>query len=68
MNKALKQGGYLAVDDIQLHSARQLYLLLKQQPGFEISADLGKLIVFKKTADIRFLPDFLNQPFVRNNS
>ena len=68
MNKALKQGGYLAVDDIQLHSARQLYLLLKQQPGFEISANLGKLIVFKKTADIRFLPDFLDQPFVRNNS
>src|SRR5262245_36493009 len=34
INKILKQGGFLAIDDIQLHSVRQLYLLLKKQPGF----------------------------------
>lgn len=68
INKILKPGGYLAVDDIQLYSARQLYLLLKNQPEFEISDDFGKLIIFRKTQDIRFLPDWGGQPFVVLNS
>jgi predicted O-methyltransferase YrrM len=68
INKILKQGGYLAIDDIQLHSVRQLYLLLKSQPGFHIVRDLGKLVVFQKTGNQRFLPEWNKQPFVVLNS
>lgn len=68
INKILKMGGYLALDDVQLHSVRQLYLLLKHQPGFDVVADFGKLVVFRKTDDRRFLPEWSKQPFVAYNS
>jgi hypothetical protein len=68
INSMLKPGGYLAVDDVQLYSARQLYLLLKNQPGFEIADSFGKPIIFRKTQDVRFLPDWEGQPFVVLNS
>ena len=32
----LKQGGYIMVDDVQLHSVKELARLLAQQPGFEL--------------------------------
>jgi precorrin-6B methylase 2 len=67
-NKMLKQGGYLVVDDVQLYSVRQLYLLLKRQPGFEIETELGKLVIFRKTDTAELLPDFARQPFVVNNT
>lgn len=67
-NMLLKQGGYLALDDVQLHSVRQLFLLLKHQPGFDVAGELGKLVVFRKTTDRRFLPEWGKQPFVVHNS
>ena len=68
VNKVLKNGGYLALDDIQLHSVRQLYLLLKNQPGFAVVAHHGKLVVLQKTDDRCFLPEWGKQPFVVLNS
>jgi Methyltransferase domain len=68
INMLLKKGGYLALDDIQLHSVRQLYLLLKHQPGFEVTAEFGKLVVLRKTDERRFLPEWSKQPFVVHNS
>ncbi len=68
VNKILKPGGYLAIDDIQLHSVRQLYLLLKEQPGFDLAVEAGKLVMFQKTQNRRFLPDWPNQPFIVRNS
>jgi predicted O-methyltransferase YrrM len=68
INKILKNGAYLALDDIQLHSVRQLYLLLKNQPGFDVVAHHGKLVVLQKTDDRRFLPEWGKQPFVVQNS
>lgn len=68
INKVLKKGAYLALDDLQLHSVRQLYLLLKNQPGFEVVAHHGKLVVLQKTDDRRFLPEWSKQPFVVQNS
>lgn len=67
-NKILKKGGYLAIDDIQLHSVRQLYLLLKHQPGFRLSHELEKFVIFEKTNDSLFLPNWGQQPFVVYNS
>lgn len=68
INKVLKQGGYLAIDDMQLYSARQLRLLLAEQPEFELTADLEKLVVFRKIGNVTYLPDWSAQPFVVRNS
>jgi hypothetical protein len=64
INHMLRRGGYLMVDDVQLHSVKELARLLKMQPGFELVLDLGKSLVFrKKTAD-RSLPDWFGQPYI----
>jgi len=68
INCLLKKGGYLALDDIHLHSVRQIYLLLQEQPSFELVNELGKLAIFRKNTSDRFLPDHMGQPFVARNS
>ena len=69
LNAMLVEGGLMFIDDLQLHSVRQLYLQLRSQPGFEVVQKLGeKMIGFRKTSADRFLPDFRDQPFILSNS
>jgi hypothetical protein len=56
------------IDDTQLHSVNVLVLLLKEQWGYEVPLDPGKFIVFRKTTDIRELPDFGGQPNIVRRS
>ena len=65
INKALRQGGILFIDDIQLHSVHELYNLLADQPGFELIDKKNKLVVFKKTSERSYLPDFGGQPYIK---
>lgn len=66
---ALRQGGYLLVDDLQLYSCEQLYKLLRVQAGWELTRLVDrKLAVFRKLSAERYLPDFSEEPFIRNNS
>jgi len=68
-NAMLDEEGLIVVDDLQLHSVRQLYLMLCQQPGFERVQKIGeKMAVFRKTTDECLLPDFRGQPFIVLNS
>jgi precorrin-6B methylase 2 len=66
INKMLKPGGTLFIDDLQLHSVHELFELLKQQYGFQFVEQINKLAIFKKTADIRYLPDFGAQPYIKS--
>ncbi len=68
VNVMLRQRGLLFLDDVQLHSVGQLFLLLRQQPEFELVALEGKFATFRKLTDEPFLPEWSGQPFVRANS
>lgn len=65
---ATRQNGYIVLDDTQLYSVAQLFAFLKEQPGWEISLDLGKTVIFRKLYADRFLPDFGGQPFIQSRS
>ena len=67
-NYVLRRGGYLMVDDVQLHSVKELARLLIEQPGFELALNLGKSLVFRKTTDDRSLPDWTGQPYISKRS
>jgi hypothetical protein len=69
-NMCLRKSGLLIIDDVQLHSVKQLFLLLKAQPGFvQTSVQWDwKLGAFVKETEDRFLPDFAGQPFLVMNS
>jgi hypothetical protein len=67
-NMMLRDGGLLVVDDLQLYSCAQLYLLLLQQEEFELVSLDGKQATFRKQTDSKFLPDWRRQPFIVMNS
>ena len=51
-NFMLRKGGYLMIDDVQLHSEKEMARLLSEHPTFSLVLDLGKSLVFRKqTAD-----------------
>jgi hypothetical protein len=68
LNQMLGKGGILILDDLQLYSVLQLFLLLRHQPGFEPVARVGKLAAFRKTDDVPFLPEFHSEPFIVANT
>lgn len=68
MNMMLRQNGLLIVDDLPLLPPRELFLLLKEQPGWKMELFLGKMAVFRKKLDTPFMPDFGGQPYVRVHS
>ena len=65
VNRMLKTGGYFMIDDVQLHSVKELAKMLSEQPGFEMVLDLGKSLVFRRTTDeARILADWAFIPYV----
>ena len=52
INMIMKKGGFLLIDDIDLHSVAELTRLLSYQTkDFRLTADLGKLRFFEKLTD-----------------
>ncbi len=70
LNYMLTEHGLLIVDDLHLYSCAQLYLLLLQQPEYELaSLDAnGKQATFRKITGERWLPDWRREPFIVMNS
>jgi hypothetical protein len=64
VNSMLCQGGYLMIDDLQLHSVKELGRLLAEEPGFELALDLGKSLVFRKTTAARQLGEWNESPYI----
>lgn len=67
-NYVLKPGGYLMIDDVQLHSIKELARLLVEQPAFDVVLDLGKSLVFQRTSSCRTLPEFTHTPYLARKS
>lgn len=68
MNMMMPAGGTLFVDDVQLFSVWQLYLLLLKQEEFEFVALDGKFATFRKIANTRFLPEWNSEAYITQNS
>lgn len=62
--RMLAPDSYLMIDDIQLHAVKELARLLNEQPGFEIVADLGKALVFRRTGSFQAMPGWWEQKYI----
>lgn len=64
-NAILKKGGYLIVDDIQLHSIKELARLIHNETTrYSLYQNLGKTMIFKKLTDEPFLPDWNDLKYI----
>jgi predicted O-methyltransferase YrrM len=54
-NYMLKRGGYIMLDDVQLHAVKELARLLAEQPDYQLVLDLGKALVFRRVSESRNL-------------
>ncbi len=63
-NYMLRPGGYIMIDDLQIHSIRELARMLVEQPGFELVLDIGKSMVFRRTTELRALGEWNTLPYV----
>jgi predicted O-methyltransferase YrrM len=68
INYMLRKDGVLLVDDIQLHSVAQLFLLLRNQPDYELLSIEDKQATFRKVTEVQWLPDWRQEPFIESNS
>jgi hypothetical protein len=68
VNMMMSSGATLFLDDTQLYSVSQLFLLLQEQEELEHVGLDGKLATFRKRSDRRFLPEWNLQPFIERNS
>jgi predicted O-methyltransferase YrrM len=63
-NSMLRQGGYLMIDDVQLHAEKEIARLLSEHPAFSLVLDLGKSLVFRKLTAERHLGEWVDQPYI----
>lgn len=65
MNFLLKKGGFIMIDDVQLHSVKELARLLAADTDhFTIACDVdGKSLIFQKKTDRRMEPEWDLQPY-----
>ena len=52
------------IDDVQLHSVKELARLLYEQPGFTLALDLGKSLVFQRTSPDPLLGEWSTEPYI----
>jgi hypothetical protein len=57
----LRQGGYLMIDDLQLHPVSRKPA---EQPEFSLERDLGRSLVFRKTSAARQSGDWNQSPYI----
>ncbi len=62
--RMLAPDALLMIDDISIHSIKELARLLLEQPGFEKVLDLEKSIVFRRKGDFKSMPGWGLQPYI----
>lgn len=67
-NFLLKTNGYIIIDDVNLHSVKELARMLMEQPDFELALDLGKSLVFRRVSDARSLGEWPTLPYIVRKS
>jgi precorrin-6B methylase 2 len=69
LNRMLRPGGLLFIDDVQVYAVAQLVCLLRQQqPHYEFVAVDTKMATFRKGLDLPYLPDWRMEPFITSNT
>ena len=63
-NSMLRKGGYLMIDDVNLHAEKEMARLLSEQAAFALVLDLGKSLVFRKLTADRHLGEWVDQPYI----
>jgi len=64
VNFMLRKGGYLLIDDLHLHSVKELGRYLAKEPGFKLAFDLDKSLVFQKATEVRQLGKWNESPSI----
>jgi predicted O-methyltransferase YrrM len=67
-NSLLKQGGYLWIDDTELHAVKEMARFLVEQPSFTLVLDMRKSLVFQKLSAERHLGEWVEQPYIVRRS
>jgi hypothetical protein len=67
-NYMLKTGGFLMIDDIQLHSVKELARMLVEQPDFQLENRVGKSLIFRRVTDARTLGEWNSIPYIERKS
>jgi predicted O-methyltransferase YrrM len=69
LNRMLRPGGLMFVDDIQVYSVAQMVCFLRQQePHYEFVGIDSKMATFRKGLDLPYLPDWRFEPFITANT
>jgi len=68
INYMLKTNGVLMIDDIQLHSVKELARLLFEEPSFTLELDLGKALIFRRKGDAKLLGGWETQAYIARRS
>jgi hypothetical protein len=63
-NALVRQDGYIMIDDVQLHSCKELARFVAEEPGFSLALDLGKALVFKKLTSEMHPGGWGEQPYI----
>ena len=63
-NMMLGKGGFVVIDDVQLHSVAELGRWLAEEPGFALRLDLGKALVFEKLDRRAHPKGWMAQPYI----
>jgi hypothetical protein len=56
------------IDDVQLHTGKEMARLLAEHPAFSLVLDLGKSLVFQKLTAERDLGEWTVQPYIVRRS
>lgn len=63
-NHMLKCGGLLMVDDVNLHSVKELARMLSEHPDFRLELDLGKSLIFRRLSEARAMAEWTDVPYI----
>ena len=69
LNFMVKQGGFIMLDDVQLHSVKELARLLAfDERLFRVVGDMGKALIFRKETPDREFGDWHKQAYLESRS
>jgi predicted O-methyltransferase YrrM len=69
LNRMLRPGGLMFIDDIQIYAVAQLVCMLREQtPHYEFLGIDSKMATFRKGLDKPYLPDWRMEPFITSNT
>jgi hypothetical protein len=63
-NHMLKAGGLIMIDDVNLHSVKELARMLSEHQDFVLELDLGKSLVFRRVSEARAMDEWTGIPYI----